>query len=270
MRPIAAILLLSLGTSAYAVPVQAIHEEESSASSFRTIVHSSWKVGEKLSYKLHFGLIDAGVAEFKVEPTTRTVKGRELIHIVCEGKSISAFDWFYKVRDRYESYVDKLGVFPWVFVRRVDEGGFKFNQDYTFYQHKNQVDNGAGKQFNVPENIQDMISAFYYARTMDLSDAKIDQVYHIKCFVDDEIHDLGVKYKGIEVVKIRAGKFRCMKFQPLVIKGRIFKKEDDLTVYVTADANRIPILVKAEVMFGSVKMEVTKYEGLANKISKVD
>ncbi len=262
-------LLLGLApVCTYATP-HGIAGNEIENHTFRTIVHSSFRIGEKLHYKLHFGVIDAGIAEMRVEATDRTVKGRELWHIVCEGRSISAFDWFYKVRDRYESYIDKQGVFPWVFVRRVDEGGFKFSQDYTFYQHKKKVDNGDGKQFNVPDNVQDMISAFYYGRTLDFSDAKIDQVYHMKCFVDDKIHELGVRYKGKEIVKLRNGKFRCMKFQPLVMKGRIFKKEDDLTVYVTDDANKIPILVKADVMFGSVKMEVVKYQGLANPIAKL-
>lgn len=237
--------------------------------SYRTIVHQCFAPGERLKYKLHFGLIDAGIAELNVNKTGKTVKGRELLHIVCEGKSVGAFDLFYKVRDVYETYIDKSGVFPWVFVRRVDEGGFKFSQDYTFYQNKKVVDNGKGKQFNVPENIQDMISAFYYGRTLDLSNVKLNQVFNIQVFVDDEIHNLGVKYKGEEVVKLRKGTYRCYKFQPIVIKGRIFKKEDDLTVYITKDANKIPVLVKAEVMFGSVKMELTEYEGLSNPLAKV-
>ena len=268
MKRILVILALISGT-ATAAP-KGIEWNALEAVSFRTINHSCFKEGEVLKYKLHFGIINAGVATMTVKPTDRQVKGRELINIVCEGRSISAFDWFYKVRDRYETYMDKKGLFPWVFIRRVDEGGFKFSQDYTFYQHKKMVDNGDGKQFTVPENIQDMISAFYYARTLDFSDAKMDQVYNIKVFVDDEIHDLGVKYKGTETIKLRNGKFRCMKFQPVVIKGRIFKEEDDLTVYVTDDANKIPILVQAEVMFGAVKMEVVEYQNLANPIAKVE
>jgi hypothetical protein len=246
------------------------YAEDNDNYKFRSITYQSFKVGEKLNYRLHFGAVDAGTAEIRVESTTRKVKGRELLHLVCEGRSTPSFDLFYKVRDRYESYIDKQGVFPWVFVRRVDEGGFKFSQDYTFYQHQKKVDNGAGKEFTVPENIQDMISAYFYGRTIDISDAKLDQIYNIKCFVDDEIHNLGVKYKGKETIKIKAGKFKCIKFQPVVIKGRIFKKEDDLMVYVTDDANKIPVLVRADVIFGTVKMELVSYSGLANKISKVE
>ena len=260
---------LLIAVSGNAVP-EATYAEELTKSSFRAIVHNSFKVGEKLTYKLHFGVIDAGTAEISVRSTKRTVQGRELLHVVCEGRSNASFDLFYKVRDRYESYIDKQGVFPWVFVRRVDEGGFKFEQDYTFYQNKKLVDNCKGKQFKVPDNVQDIISAYFYGRTIDFSDAKINQEYNIQCFLDDEMHNLRVKYKGKEVVKLRNGKYKCLKFQPVVVKGRIFKKEDDLTVYVTDDANKIPILVKADVIFGTVKMEVTKYEGLTNKIAKLD
>ena len=87
-------------------------------------------------YKVHYGLVDAGFATLEVKETTKNINGRKLLHVVGKGKSISAFDLFFKVRDRYESYIDQEGMFPWIFIRRVYEGGFEIKQDYTFYQHK--------------------------------------------------------------------------------------------------------------------------------------
>jgi len=235
----------------------------------RQVKHNAFGVGEKLTYRLHYGAIDAGEAIIRVESSGKKIKDRELLHVVGEGKSISAFDWFFKVRDRYESYIDKDGVFPWLFIRRVDEGGFKINQDYTFYQHKKKVSDGQ-TLYNVPENVQDMISSFYYARTLDYSTAKVGDVFTITTFVDGEIFPLKIKYLGKETIKIRNGKYRCMKFAPVIQTGRVFKSEEDLSVWITDDGNKIPLLAKAKILVGSIKMELTQYENLANPIAKVE
>ena len=171
---------------------------ESNEVKLRSVNHNAFTIGEKLTYKLHYGAINAATATLEVKPTGRTIKGRELYHVVGIGKSISAFDWFFKVRDRYESYIDKDGVFPWVFIRRVDEGGYKISQDYTFYQHKNAVNTGKETQ-DVPSGVQDMISAFYYARTLDFSKAKIDDVFTVNTFVDGEIFPLKIKSSFLPV-----------------------------------------------------------------------
>lgn len=240
---------------------------ESNEAKLRTVNHNSFQIGEKLNYRLHYGVVDAATATLEVKSTGRTIKGRELFHVVGTGTSISAFNWFFKVRDRYESYIDKDGVFPWVFIRRVNEGGYKIEQDYTFYQHKNSVNTGK-KTHAVPDNIQDMISAFYYARTLDFSKAKVGDVFTINTFVDGEVFPLKIKYKGKETIKIKSGKYKCMKFAPVVQKGRIFKKEEDLAVWISDDKNKIPVLAKAKILFGSIKMELSGYEGLASPIAK--
>lgn len=241
---------------------------QSNEAKLQKVNNTAFQVGEKLTYRLHYGVVDAAVATLKVESTGRTIKGRELLHVVGEGKSISAFDWFFKVRDRYESYIDKDGVFPWVFIRRVNEGGYKIEQDYTFYQHKNAVKTDKGN-VTVPDNVQDMISSFYYARTLDFTNAKLGDVFSINTFVDGETFPLQIKFMGRETIKIRDGKYKCLKFRPVVQKGRIFKKEEDLNVWISDDANKVPVLAKAKILFGSIKMELTGHEGLASPIAKL-
>lgn len=238
--------------------------------SLPSISNKAFKVGERLQYRLHYGLVNAGIAEIQLEPSKVDVKGRELIHAVGMGYSTGMFDWFFKVRDRYETYMDKQGIFPWMFVRRVDEGGYLINQDYTFLQHKKQVNNGEGKFFSVPTGTQDMLSSFYRARTFDFRNAKVGDLYSMSTFVDDELWPLQFKFIGRETVKVDAGKFRCMKFVPILQTGRIFENEEDLVCYITDDANKIPVLVKAKVLVGSIKMELTGYDGLANASAKID
>jgi hypothetical protein len=247
---------------------QGVFQQQNDATVFRKQKNNAFEPGEALTYRLHYGAIDAGEAKLTVKTTDKKVNGRDMWHVVGEGRSLGAFDWFFKVRDRYESYIDKDGVFPWLFVRRVNEGGFEINQDYTFYQHKKKVNTGQ-KEFEVPAFVQDMISAFYYARTIDFSNAKVGDIFTVETFLDDELFPLQIKYVGKETIKTRTGKYRCMKFRPVVQKGRIFKSEEDLNVWITDDGNKIPILAKAKILVGSIKMELTKTEGLKNEMAKV-
>jgi hypothetical protein len=242
---------------------------DSKNSIYRKVENSAFQTGEKITYVLHYGILNAGEATLEVKKTDKKINGRKVLHVVGTGRSISAFDLFYKVRDTYESYIDEESIIPWTFVRRVNEGGYKINQDYSFDHPKKKVDNGTGKKFDVPTNVQDMISAFYYARTMDFSKAKTGDIFTINLFYDDTNFPLKIKYMGKETVSIRMGKYKCMKFIPVVEKGRVFKSEEDLTVWISDDKNQIPILAKAKIMVGSIKMEVQEYSGLASPISKV-
>jgi len=133
---------------------------------------TAFKEGEVLTYRLHYGIIDAGVAILEVKPGIMEVAGRKVYHVVGNGYSKGTFDWFFKVRDRYETFIDKDAMVPWMFVRRVDEGGVKFSQDYVFNHYTKKVDVGAGEKYDVPVGIQDMLSAFYAARNLDFSAAK--------------------------------------------------------------------------------------------------
>lgn len=232
--------------------------------------NTSFKPGEKLTYRLSYGVLDAGEAILTVDKTTKKVRGRELWKVRGTGRTISAFEWFYKVNDVYESYVDAQGMFPWMFVRRVNEGGYIINQDYTFYQHKKVVDNGKGKKFGVPSNVQDMISAFYYLRTLDYDHAKVGDVFTVNVFLDDELYPAKIRYKGKQVVKTRKGKIMCHKFAPVVQEGRIFETEKDLTVWITDDANKIPIVAKAKIKVGSLKMHLVNYESLVEPLKFID
>jgi hypothetical protein len=112
-----------------------------------------------------------------------------------------------------------------------------------------------------------MISSFYYARTMNFKNLKKNDTFEFKCFMDDEIYNLKVKYVGDEQIHIRKGKFKCLKFVPVVQTGRYFKSEDDVNFWVTKDENRIPILVKAKIPVGIVKLHLVEWEGLKNDLT---
>lgn len=244
--------------------------EEPPVKELPVLKNEAFKRGEILSFRLHYGIIDAGIATLGVTEEAKEVGGRKTLHVIGLGASKGTFDFFYKVRDRYESYIDEEAMVPWIFVRRVNEGGYKIEQDYVFNNYQGNVNVGNGELIPVEPNMQDMLSAFYHARAMDLSNAKIGETYAINCFMDKEVWPLKIKFVGREKVTTDAGTFNCLKFRPIVQKGRVFKHEEDLNVWITDDKNHIPVKGQADVLVGSIKMELTDYKGLANPVARVN
>lgn len=232
--------------------------------------NTAFKEGEILTYRLHYGALNAGIAVLEVKPQLLDVSGRKVMHIVANGYTNGAADWFFKVRDRYETYMDRDAMVPWLFVRRVDEGGFKFSQDYVFNHYTKKVDIGNGEKFDVPVGIQDMVSAFYTARSLDLSNAKPGDLFSLNSFVDKEIWPLKIKFIGRETIKTDIGKYKCLRFRPVVQKGRVFKNEEDLNVWISDDKNHIPMRVQANIIIGSIKMDITSAKNLANQTGEVN
>ncbi len=230
----------------------------------------AFKEGEVLSYRVHYGFIEAGVAIIEVKPEIEEIGGRKVYHVVGNGYSKGTFDFFFKVRDRYESYIDKDALLPWLFIRRVDEGGFKFSQNYFFNHYKREVKTEDNQVYSIPDEVHDMISAFYAARNIDFSNAKVGDVFTVMSFVDKELWPLKMKYLGKDEIKTDIGKFKCLKFCPIVQRGRIFKREEDLLVWVTDDKNHIPLRVQAKILVGSIKMDITDIKNNANPLSKIE
>jgi hypothetical protein len=229
--------------------------------------NDAFAVGEKLRYHLSYGLIDAVEATLYLKWTDRKGHGRPLYHAVAKGYSINTFDNVFHVDDTYESYLDQRSIMPWFFKRRVDEGGYKISQDYTFHHQSETVETNKGKTFKIPMGAQDMISAFYYARTLDFKGAKKGQTFSFPIFMDNEVFTLKIKYLTDQVIETNKGKFKCHKFVPLVQTGRYFKDEEDVQFWVTADANRIPVLVKAKLPVGVVRLHLVGYTNLRNPLT---
>ncbi|TND08630.1 MAG: hypothetical protein FD123_2134 [Bacteroidetes bacterium] len=234
----------------------------------RKVPNAAFKRGEELKYRMHYGLINAGEAILTVENENKVVGGRNTLHVVGKGYSRGTFDWFFKVRDRYESYIDEEAMAPLIFIRQVDEGGFKINQK-QIYDHRAGRVSSNGKMLSVPSYVQDMISSFYYARSMDYSKAKPGDIFEIPCFMDDEIWPLKMKYVGKETIKSDVGKVRCLKFRPVVQKGRVFKSEEDLTAWISDDAMHVPVRAEANILVGSIKMDLMSYSNLTGALNIV-
>lgn len=233
------------------------------ANELRTINNDAFKPGELLKFRIHYGFLDAGEATIEVKNELMNIGGRSCYHFVGIGRSVGAFDWFFKVRDRYESVVDQQAMVPWLFIRRISEGGYTKNQNVSF-NHYTDSATSEKATIAVPDNTQDLISSFFYARTIDFSNAKEGDVFPITGYLDDAVFPMNLKFLGREKVKSKKGTFRCLKFRPMLVEGRVFKDEEDMTVWISDDKNKIPVRVQTNILVGSIKMDLVDYSNLNN------
>lgn len=229
----------------------------------RTVSNEAFRPGEKLKFRIHYGILDAGEATLEVHNDIQKFGGRDCYRVIGIGNSVGAFNWFFKVRDRYESLVDKQAIVPWYFIRRVNEGGYIINQNVSFNHY---VDSAKSEKttIKIPDNTQDLISSFYYARTIDFSKAKEGDIFQITGYLDDEVFPMNLKFIGRETIKSKKGTFRCLKLRPMLQEGRVFKEQEDMTIWVSDDKNKIPIRVQTDILIGSIKMDLVDFTNLAN------
>lgn len=238
----------------------------------RKLKQLSFKKGEFLEYDVSYGFFDAAKATLEIAHKTKEINGRNTMHIIGKSKSSGAVRWFFKVDDRYETFLDEEAILPWKFVRHVREGGYSLDRSIDFDQFENKatVFQKDTKNYTVKPNTQDLLSAFYYARTLDLQDAKIGQEFVINTFFDREMYPLKIKFLGKDKIKTKLGKFKCLKFRPMVEKGRVFKEEEDMTLWISDDANKIPIRLKADLLVGAIKMDLIAHKNLSGKLNLID
>ncbi len=232
---------------------------------FRKLENKAFKVGEKLTFDVKYGFVTAGIATFYI-PKIKRISGRDAYHVTFEVNTVPSFDWMYKVRDRYETYLDYEGLFPWRFEQHIREGSFSRDFSAFFDQRKGKAKTSEG-EYDIPKYVNDIVSALYLARTFDYSKLKPDDRINLKNFYKNKVYDLDVKYHGKETVEVPAGKFDCIIVEPLVQEGGLFKSEGSILVWMTNDVLKIPVKVKTKVIIGAIDGELTAYEGLAGKLT---
>ncbi len=218
--------------------------------------------GEKLVYRIHYGFLTAGSAT--LTSSLISYGGKPHLRVSGVGKSTGAVRAFFKVDDVYESYIDTATSLPSYYVRNVSEGGYRRHFE-TSFNHNNQTlvltdkIEKTSKNFKTMKGIQDMISSFYYLRSLDNSKFKVGSVVKMNVWIDDESYPFMLKVAGVETVKTKFGKIDCLKIIPSVMSGRVFKEEEGVTMWVTNDQNHIPIAMKAELAVGSLKADLEEY-----------
>lgn len=224
-----------------------------------------FKDGEWLKYKMSYsGFLKAGEAEISLKE--KSLNGKKVLHAVGKGRTTSVISWFFKVRDRYESFFDIKKGNPYKFIRDVNEGGHKIRRDIVFKNNKAHIKDHIKNNETVEDavNVHDMISTFYYLRKYDTSKMKKGDEITINMFFDSSSYPFKMRYLGTEMLNTKFGKIKTLIFRPIVKSGRVFKEQESVTVWVTADDNKIPIYIKASLAVGSLRASLDAYKGLAN------
>jgi hypothetical protein len=237
---------------------------------FCGVKNSAFQYNESLTYKVYYTLagvyIGAGEAVFTT--ALENINGKTVYHITGDGKTYSFYDNFFRVRDKYETFIDTSTMQPLKFIRNVDEGGYKTYENVTFNKSTDAAITNKGV-YKVPACIQDVLSAIYYARNIDFSKVKTDDKIPFSMFLDNQVYDLYIRYLGKEVVKTKYGKFRAIKFKPLLIKGTIFEGGEKMTVWVSDDPNHIPLRVESPISVGSVKVDMMDFRNRRSPMSSL-
>jgi hypothetical protein len=235
-----------------------------------SIQNTAFKAGEKVSLTVYYAVagvyVNAGIATFT--NTLETLNNKPVYHIVGEGRTNSSYDWIYKVRDRYETYVDTTTMQPLKFIRNVNEAGYKKYQNITFNKTANTAVTNDGV-FKVPSCVQDVVSAVFYARNVDFENLQPNDKIAFSMFLDNEVFEMYIRFLGRETIKTKYGKFRAIKFKPLLIKGTIFEGGENMTVWVTDDKNRVPVRIESPISVGKVKIDLMSYENLRYPLSSL-
>lgn len=227
-----------------------------------------FQAGEILSYKLKYGFITAAEATIKVMNSDLKFEDNETYKLVVDAKTSGTFDIFYKIRDHYDSYIDKTKLTPYFYQEDIKEASYTRKDKARFTQEAKKVVSNKGT-FTAPTNQTfDLVSAYYFARSLDISKLKAGEKFKLNYFLGDGIHQLEIKYVGKEVVKSKLGNIRCLKFSPSIDPGRIFRKDSALYLWITDDGNRVPVKAQVEIIVGAVTMEIKSADGLKYPLAK--
>jgi hypothetical protein len=231
---------------------------------------SVFQHGEKLVYKIFYNLnfiwIPAGEVIFSVQ------EGPTHFHYRAIGYTYKSYDWFFKVRDRYEAVVRKSDLLPEYSIREVHEGKYQLYDSLVFDQEREQVISFRGRTrgelrdslYSLKSCSHDILSIIYYARSMELPSFLEGHKLPANVFIDKMNWPLelviGEKESDFKVKGL--GNFSTIRFSPNVKSGYYFNEKTKMNIWVTNDRNRLPVLIESPISVGSVKVILSEYEGL--------
>lgn len=225
----------------------------------------AYQSGEYLQYRVHYGFLNAGFASLKV--SNESLNGRSHFHVKGEGSTSGAVRIFFKVDDRYETYIDPATKKPSLFIRDIREGGYTKNKQLSFDHSSQQVEvkdfkKGKSTTYKFNTEVQDMLSAFYFLRTKDNSYYKNGSSININIFMDEKIYPFKLVVEGREKISTKFGEIEAIRMKPYVQKGRVFRENESVKIWVSDDDNLIPLRIEAELAVGSLKMDLHNYKNL--------
>ena len=236
---------------------------------FPLIMHSQddlpYKEGERFEFDISYGGIMVGSAEMEIL-SQETLNKTPVFHIVAKGKTARFFDLFFKVRDVYETYLDTQHIRPVKFIRDIREGEYKKKQLYNF-NHLEGLVFSKNTSYSISSKTQDMLSAFFYARTFNKKNLTQTKAFFIPIFMDEEIYSLEILHLYNEKIKTKFGNIECMVFKPKMQQGRVFEDGEQMKIWISNDKNRLLVKVETKILVGTIKAFLVDYKKLKYPLS---
>jgi len=226
---------------------------------------------EKLEYRVHYGFINAGEATIEVFPQLYKVNNKVCYKAAVLGHSSSAFDIALKIRDTWVTYMDTATTTPQKFYRHIEEGKYRLKEN-VFYDYnkglatveregKKEKDKET-KTYTIPQAVQDLVSGYFYLRTVDYSRLRIGDTLKVNAFLEDKTYDFRIKYLGKEKIDTKFGTINAIKLSPVMPSNGLFDGENSIKMWLSDDRNRVALKIQAEMFVGAVEIDLKNYQGL--------
>lgn len=242
------------------------------------ITNSAFQAGEEITYELSYNWgipwVKAGFAKFSV--AEKILNDKPYYQLIGRGSTYESWDWVYKMRAVYQTYVDQETVRPIYHKRDVVEPTYFIDTEYkfnwrdtvVFVKHQTIRHPLRYDTMKVTPCTYDIMSILYYARNLDYSNAKIGELFLINIILDNELFNVYFKYLGKEPLKIKKiGKFNCLKFAVYTIQGTMFDEGENMFLWVTDDANKIALQVETPILVGSIRATVIDMKGIRHEFT---
>ncbi|WP_323757511.1 DUF3108 domain-containing protein [Roseivirga sp.] len=236
--------------------------------------------GEEIELKATVGFIKAAEAQLKISDIIYTMKGRPTFKIDVFANTSGLFDFFSPVRDNWGTYFDTTRNVPHQFYRFISEGRFRKNEILYFDQTDKRVTVAKLEKENrqlkekiehdmTTNEMQDMVSGYYYLRMIDFDKIKVGEIITINTFFDDKEKPFSIKFMGREVVKTKLGKVNALILVPIMKKDGLFEEDNTLKVWLSDDLNKIPLKFQAKIFVGYLEVDVKSVKNLRHPLSIV-
>ena len=224
----------------------------------------SFGVGERLVFDISYGFVTAGEAVMYI-PEYDSIAGRQAYRVEFTVNSLPSFSWIYKVEDRYLTFIDVEALLPHRFEQHIREGSYRrdFIADFDRVHGMARTSEG---DYPILPYVHDVMSSFYFFRTLDLSSKKKGDSFTLHNFYKDKSYNLLVKVLGRQELEVAAGTFRTVVVEPYVEEGGLFKSEGRIVIWLTDDALCMTVRVNTEIVIGSIDSELREYSGLAGPL----
>lgn len=233
--------------------------------------NSYFSRGEDLTFKVRYLFFNAAEAKMSISNTIYQIQGRPTYKIDVTGRTLSIFRIFY-VKDNWGTYMDTAKMIPYISYRHIEEGDYRKHEQINFNHAKRTATVNLFDRDNkritettsheIPSGVQDIVSGFYYLRTMDLSRLQKNETITIRGFFDKKSYNIKLTFEGKERIRTKIGDFDTFIFSPTMPGNKLFSGENPVKVWITDDKNRIPVKITANLVVGSLNMEITEAAGL--------